>query len=84
MMPFVTEELWQRLPRRPGQSSPSIMVAPYPTAEWCGCRDLQAEADMEALLGVVREARALAVSKGLNPGQASDMSIICKVRSRII
>ena len=30
-MPFVTEELWQRLPRRPGQQqAASIMVADYP------------------------------------------------------
>merc|ERR1712232_1310103 len=32
-MPFVTEELWQRLPGRPAeylQRYPSIMVAPYP------------------------------------------------------
>lgn len=33
LMPFLAEELWQRLPRRPGGSSaPSISVAPYPTA----------------------------------------------------
>ncbi|XP_039076513.1 valine--tRNA ligase, mitochondrial isoform X1 [Hyaena hyaena] len=33
LMPFLTEELWQRLPPRPGGSSaPSISVAPYPTA----------------------------------------------------
>jgi valyl-tRNA synthetase len=29
-MPFVTEELWQRLPRRPKDSTPSIMVSYYP------------------------------------------------------
>jgi isoleucyl-tRNA synthetase len=29
-MPFVTEELWQRLPRRPNDP-PSIMVSQYPT-----------------------------------------------------
>ena len=39
MMPFITEELWQRLPRRAGTpATPSIMLAPYPTAEWCNCR----------------------------------------------
>ena len=37
VMPFVTEELWQRLPGRGGEwdagvpEAPSIMVAPYPT-----------------------------------------------------
>jgi isoleucyl-tRNA synthetase len=29
-MPFVTEELWQRLPRRPNDPTPSIMVASFP------------------------------------------------------
>jgi len=30
-LPFITEELWQRLPRRPGDATESIMVASYPT-----------------------------------------------------
>jgi valyl-tRNA synthetase len=29
-MPFVTEELWQRLPRRPNDPTPSIVIASYP------------------------------------------------------
>jgi len=29
-MPFVTEELYQRLPRRPGDSIPTIVKAKYP------------------------------------------------------
>jgi isoleucyl-tRNA synthetase len=29
-MPFVTEELWQRLCRRPNDAKPSIMVSKYP------------------------------------------------------
>lgn len=42
LMPFVTEELYQRLPRRKPQSDPpSICVTPYPEPEevrsgrWC-------------------------------------------------
>ena len=31
-MPFVTEELWQRLPRRPTDQTPSIMLAKFPEA----------------------------------------------------
>lgn len=30
IMPFVTEHLWQKLPRRPGDKTPSIMIAKYP------------------------------------------------------
>lgn len=29
-MPFVTEELWQRLPNRPGDKTRSVMLASYP------------------------------------------------------
>lgn len=29
-MPFLTEELWQRLPRRRGDGTPSILLAAYP------------------------------------------------------
>lgn len=29
-MPFVTEELWQRLPRRPNDTTPSITVSKFP------------------------------------------------------
>jgi valyl-tRNA synthetase len=30
IMPFITEELWQRLPRRPNDTTPSIMLSKYP------------------------------------------------------
>lgn len=34
LMPFLAEELWQRLPHRPGgPPAPSICVAPYPSAQ---------------------------------------------------
>ncbi|KAH9902207.1 tRNA synthetases class I-domain-containing protein [Xylariomycetidae sp. FL2044] len=32
-MPYLTEELWQRLPRRPGDETQSIMLAKYPVYE---------------------------------------------------
>ncbi len=31
-MPFVTEELWQRLPRMPNDSTPSIMLSSFPVS----------------------------------------------------
>jgi valyl-tRNA synthetase len=30
-MPFITEEMWQKMPRRPGDNTKSIMLARYPT-----------------------------------------------------
>ncbi|KAL8692382.1 MAG: hypothetical protein Q9218_002572 [Villophora microphyllina] len=34
-MPFLSEELWQRLPRRPGDNTSSITIAKYPEYESC-------------------------------------------------
>ncbi|OJJ50773.1 hypothetical protein ASPZODRAFT_126710 [Penicilliopsis zonata CBS 506.65] len=31
IMPYISEELWQRLPRRQGDSTPTIMLASYPS-----------------------------------------------------
>jgi valyl-tRNA synthetase len=31
-MPFVTEDLWQHLPRRPDDFTPSIMISSYPVS----------------------------------------------------
>ena len=32
-MPYISEELWQRLPRRSGENPPSICVSQYPKVE---------------------------------------------------
>ena len=58
-MPFVTEELWQYLPKPVGQDIPeSIMVAPYPTANpaWSSA---EVEADMEVVNSIVAKTRSL-------------------------
>jgi valyl-tRNA synthetase len=65
-MPFVTEELWQRLPRVPGVTDgvESIMLTPYPTpvAAWT---DAAAEADLEHAMTVVKAVRSLRSAYGL-------------------
>ncbi|KAJ3293623.1 hypothetical protein HK104_004319 [Borealophlyctis nickersoniae] len=57
-MPFVTEELYQRLPRRSMDTSASIMTARYPQeiAEW---NNAQAEKDYEFVNDVAHAARSL-------------------------
>ena len=57
-MPFITEELWQRLPRRPGDSTPSIVVAKYPTYDSI-LDDPAAEEAYELVLGISRGIRSL-------------------------
>ena len=61
MMPFVTEELWQRLPGRGtlGESEKTtIMLMPYPeyTAEYM---DKDAEASMETTMAIIKACRSL-------------------------
>lgn len=57
-MPFITEELWQRLPRRPGDSTVSICIAqfPLPTKEF---EDNQADQEFEQLFSIVKASRSL-------------------------
>jgi len=53
-MPFVTEEIWQKLPNKSGKS---IMIAPWP--EPLGFSDEKATGDFEFLEGVIREVREI-------------------------
>ncbi|KAI9806976.1 MAG: Valine--tRNA ligase, mitochondrial [Piccolia ochrophora] len=57
-MPFLTEELWQRLPRRPGDSNPSIVKAAYPEYD-SSLDDPASEAAYELALGVSKGVRSL-------------------------
>jgi valyl-tRNA synthetase len=56
-VPFITEELWQRLPRPEG-SPVSIALAPYP-GEGSVRRDADAERDMNILQGTIGAARSV-------------------------
>ncbi len=56
-IPFVTEELWQRVPR-PSSRPISIALAPYPTRA-DGAADAAAEADMEHVMQAIGAARTI-------------------------
>ncbi|KAI9187825.1 valine--tRNA ligase [Blastocladiella emersonii ATCC 22665] len=64
IMPFVTEELWQRLPRQAGQTS-SIMLAAYPEfrADWAPFDD--AAKQFDSVLDAVRTVRSLQTEYGV-------------------
>ncbi|KAG6331734.1 hypothetical protein ID866_7353 [Astraeus odoratus] len=62
-MPFVTEELWQRLPRRHGDA-PSVMVSQYPT-QVCSFAFEHAEKQFDLVFSVLRTGRSLAASYNL-------------------
>jgi valyl-tRNA synthetase len=56
-IPFITEELWQRVPR-PAGSPVSLALAPYPDAK-TAARDADAERDMGVLQAVIGAARSI-------------------------
>ncbi|XP_014212181.1 valine--tRNA ligase isoform X2 [Copidosoma floridanum] len=56
-MPFITEELYQRLPRKT-LIYPSICVCPYPTTAECSWRNEQLEKDIDFAQKVVRSIRS--------------------------
>ncbi|KAI2623705.1 tRNA synthetases class I-domain-containing protein [Xylaria nigripes] len=58
LMPFLTEELWQRLPRRPGDNTSSITIAEYPEYEE-SFNDPKSETAYELVLGSSKGIRSL-------------------------
>lgn len=57
-MPFLTEELWQRLPRRPEDVTPSIVLAAYPTYSPT-LDDTSSEQAYELILSISKAIRSL-------------------------
>lgn len=57
-MPFISEEMWQRMPRRPGDKTQSIMVARYPQYT-AALDDAASEAAYELVLGCTKATRSL-------------------------
>ena len=65
IVPFISEELWQKLPGRMG---PALIVAPWPQPE-DGWLDSNSEQEMEVLQGLVRTVRNLRAEGGIPPAQ---------------
>jgi valyl-tRNA synthetase len=67
LMPFVTEDLWQRLPlpQLAGAHARSIALAPYPTADVDGKRDADVDREMATLQAVITAARTVRAEHGL-------------------
>ncbi len=78
LMPFVTEELWHRVPRPPSRGA-SIAFAPYPTkvAERAA-RDLDTEAWMDLLKEVVSAARTIRSEHDIDKKAEVTMLVRCE------
>jgi valyl-tRNA synthetase len=64
-MPFITEELWQKVPR-PASRPASIALSPYPVAA-DGRADADAERQMDALMRAISAARSVRSEHEISP-----------------
>ncbi|WAR22740.1 SYVC-like protein [Mya arenaria] len=60
-MPFVTEELYQRLPRRSDSVPPSICVTPYPVPQDFPWRNIKLEEEVDFIVKIVKSVRSVRV-----------------------
>jgi valyl-tRNA synthetase len=76
-MPFISEDIWQRLPRE-GDSIPgsarSIMVAPFPKAGRKG-RDAAAEKEMAPVIAVVSAIRTARSESRISPAAQVEVTV---------
>ncbi len=72
--PFVTEEIWQKLPK-PSELPGSLMITVFPGGKPAFV-DAAAEADMALVQGVVGHARMLRQTYGLPPAQSVDVTCV--------
>ena len=71
--PFITEDLWQRIPR-PASRPVSIALSPYPTAA-DGRVDLAAERDMTVLMAAIGAARTVRSEHEIAPSDAVKLEL---------
>ncbi len=79
-MPFVTEELWQRL--RPYMAAPggealpdALIIAPFPVAD-SAWRDAEAERQVDDVIDIVRAIRNIRSEKGVEPGRRIEAFVV--------
>ena len=75
MMPFLTEELWHRLPHYETFTTKSIMIAPYPQTE--GWKFDDVEQKMKVMLDVTHNVRSTKASYNLTHKHRPDIWIQC-------
>ncbi|XP_043939220.1 valine--tRNA ligase [Protopterus annectens] len=69
-MPFVTEELFQRLPRRSADAPPSVCVTSYPDiTEYCWQNE-ELNRNMEFIMSIIRTIRSLRADYNLTKTKA--------------
>lgn len=71
-MPYITEEMWQRMPRRPNDGTKSVMVAKYPTYIPT-LDDPESETAYETVLECTKAARSLMAEYAIKENVSSKL-----------
>jgi valyl-tRNA synthetase len=71
-MPFITEEIWQRVAPLAGKTGPTIMLQPWPQADESRL-DETAEQDIEWLKGLILGVRNIRGEMNVAPGKELDL-----------
>ena len=76
-MPFLGEELWQRLPKHPGTIATSVSIAPYPSPEAYTDRHIPAlEETITGYRALVRSIRAAPILEFCSAGEEKPSLIL--------
>ncbi|XP_054714307.1 valine--tRNA ligase-like [Uloborus diversus] len=76
-MPFVTEELFQRLPRRKGDTIPSIVVSKYPLPSEYSWKNFELEKAVTFALDIVHKVRSMRADYNLPKNEKLDLFLKC-------
>ena len=77
MMPYITEEIWQRLPADARSAGPSIMVAPFPRPDPAKS-DPVAEEAVQTLMRLVTGIRTIRATYEVAPRKRIDVTVVAR------
>jgi valyl-tRNA synthetase len=81
-MPYVTEEIWQQLPKPTGTPG-SIMITMYPVAD-TRLVDERTEREVELMRDVITAVRNLRAEYNVPPGKLLDVTVLASSEARAI